>query len=134
MSLLTVTNIRITYFIQSAELFGNKMFNLQDSVRICIFLNFFSYCDGYTDKAVHTISCAFCYKILYFTLEFIRFSVRPSFSELEAVRIFELRGHKAYHDGHTDIIINKYRRISIYKHYIFANIFLYDPLFLSYEL
>ena len=25
-------------------------------------------------------------------------------SELEAVRIFKLRGQKAYHEGHTDII------------------------------
>ena len=34
-------------------------------------------------------------------------------SELEAICIFNLRGQKPYHDGHTDIMVEKYSSTSI---------------------
>ena len=46
---------------------------------------------------------------------FTKFSVRSSISELEAVRIFNLRGKKGYHDGHMDIVLNEPNIIQLKK-------------------
>ena len=66
--------------------------------------------------------------ILFFTI----LAVQSSVSELRAVRIFKLRGQKANHDGHTDIIIDIYScNVMNQRFYILQN-FLYGPLFLRY--
>jgi len=65
-----------------------------------------------------------CIIIKYFT----RFSVWSFISELEAVCILKLRGHKSFYDGHTDIMVDIYSCI-YYKIGILQD-FLYGPLFL----
>ena len=48
---------------------------------------------------------------------------------------FKLRGHKAYHDGHLDILVDKYSCIFMNQtFYIFLQHFLYSPLYLGYKL